>query len=234
MIIVGFGILASVAARFSMFAASEGRRQKAIQRMDEILIGIYGDPDVVPQSHFGFIGDTAELPPVVELVDALYSGKGAGTNWDGPYISLGFDEEEVNINYDPWGQLYVVDFNAGTITSTGSGSDMVLNFHYSQTKLLDNTLEVIVKDRNDNYPKPGSYSDLTGWLYRVGNQASKNNLKEKINSYTGSFVFTDVAVGNLRLEVKYAPDNVTKVKYVTILPTGGIQEVIIKFTTIFP
>jgi len=229
MIIVGFGILAAVATRFAIYATSEGKKVEAIQEMREILKGIYGDMELVPQSHFGYIGDLGEFPSSIE---ELYDSQGG--NWDGPYVNVDFLEDPNDLMYDPWNQPYIVDYNNGTIKSTGSGTEILLNFRVSPTRLMNNRLVVKVKDWDNKDPKWFSYGDFTAWLYRVGNKATKNNLKEKINNYDGSFTFAGLTIGNFKLKVTYKEENMTQVRYVTIYPTGATTNLNVKFSTSFP
>ncbi|RKY84106.1 hypothetical protein DRQ09_09100 [candidate division KSB1 bacterium] len=233
MIIVSFGILAAVSVRFMVYATSEGKKTSAIKEMKEILRGIYGEPELTNQTNFGYIGDMGQFPP---SLDKLYDGRGEGANWDGPYVSIEFVESESELLNDPWNQPYVIDYNDGLIKSVGSGDDIVVNFHVSSSKLLNNRLKITVKDWNDKEPKWFSYFNFRCRLYRIGNKGTKNILVGTLNSYNASskFTFTNIPVGNYRVEVRYSTENITQKRYVTIYPTGITTNLTIKFSTSFP
>jgi general secretion pathway protein G len=131
-IIVVVGILASFGiARYADFL-QESKIAATRTEMATIKRAIVGNSQIVAGGRYtdvGFEGNIGHPPgSLAELVTrpdtiSVYNII-ARLGWNGPYLdSAGGDYRK-----DAWGQDYVYDASARTITSTGSGSSIVVSF----------------------------------------------------------------------------------------------------------
>ncbi len=131
-IIVVLGIIAVVAiVKYTDFV--EQSKIKASQsEMATIKRAIVGDSKVVAAGRHvdrGYLGDVGSLPnnlsDLVRKPDSVSAYNSiARRGWNGPYL----DSTGGDYLRDAWGAAYVYDPGARTIKSTGSGSDITLNF----------------------------------------------------------------------------------------------------------
>ena len=125
-VIIVLGIMSAVAIPVVgnlVGSSKEAATQEEMKRIVEAIAGT--DPIHDP----GFTGDVGFTPS--QLVDlATRPGSVAVWNayqhvgWNGPYI----DTTGGEYLSDAWGQPYVYNSAAKTITSTGSGSNIVISF----------------------------------------------------------------------------------------------------------
>ncbi len=131
-IIVVLGIISTVAvAKYSDFL-NESKIQAAKTEMSELKRAIVGNPGAVAGGRFsdvGFEGDIGHPPSSLEdLVrkpDSISAYNSiARLGWHGPYI----DSSGGDYLNDSWGAGYVYNPSARTITSVGSGTNIVITF----------------------------------------------------------------------------------------------------------
>lgn len=131
-IIVVLGIISTVAvAKYSDFL-NESKVQSAKTEMAELKKAIVGNPSAVAGGRYsdvGFEGDVGHPPAaLVDLVRkpdtvAEYNAI-ARLGWHGPYI----DSSGGDYLKDAWGVNYVYSAATRSITSTGSGTNIVISF----------------------------------------------------------------------------------------------------------
>jgi type II secretory pathway pseudopilin PulG len=131
-IIVVLGIISIVAvAKYSDFL-SESRIQASKSELSELKRAIVGNPGAVAGGRYsdvGFEGDVGHPPSTLrDLVKkpdsiSVYNPI-ARLGWHGPYI----DSSGGDFLKDSWGADYVYNPAARTITSVGSGSNIVVTF----------------------------------------------------------------------------------------------------------
>lgn len=131
-IIVVLGILASFGiAKYSDFL-QESKIAATRSEMTTIKRAIVGNPQVVSGGRYvdvGFEGNIGNPPyQLIDLVrcpDTILTYNAiARLGWNGPYL----DSAGGSYLKDSWGQDYVYDPTARTITSIGSGSNIVVSF----------------------------------------------------------------------------------------------------------
>ncbi len=132
MVIVVLGILAAVAMpRFSSLA----QQSKINATKDELRllkIAIVGDSRLVSGNEYidrGFQGDIGYPPSrlldLVKKPDSISSyDKFTRIGWNGPYV----DSAGQNYLSDAWGNAYVYNPGARTITSTSVSPNIIINF----------------------------------------------------------------------------------------------------------
>jgi prepilin-type N-terminal cleavage/methylation domain-containing protein len=131
-IIVILGIIAGVAIpKYSGFS-QQARITATKDEMRLIKEAIIGDSRVVAGSEYinrGFLGDVG-FPPsrLVDLVvkpdSVLAYDKFTRLGWNGPYL----DSAGQNYTRDAWGNVYVYNPAARTLTSTGVTPNIVVSF----------------------------------------------------------------------------------------------------------
>ncbi|MFC1726325.1 hypothetical protein ACFL4T_11915 [candidate division KSB1 bacterium] len=231
MVIIGLGMAAAVAVRFMFYSTEEARKQKTLNEMKRIVYAIHGNPEIVPQTNFGYVGDMVGLPgSLSDLVNSVGGGL-----WNGPYYDIGFDEDPDDVLYDAWGQLYTYNPSSGYIISTGSGSDLRQNFLLNPSKLMSNSIQGTVKDNTFGIPVGKETSNFSMTLTHKGNSGTLTKTKwtQKKVDANGRFIFTDLPAGNYMLTVTYTSLNATINKFITLQPIGGTEKITIKFNIEF-
>lgn len=131
-IIVVLGIISIVAvAKYSDFLG-QSKIQASKAELAELKKAIVGNPSAVSGGRYtdvGFEGDCgfppSQLRDLVRKPDSVSAYNAiARFGWHGPYI----DSSGSEYLKDAWGVNYVYNAAARTITSTGSGSNIVITF----------------------------------------------------------------------------------------------------------
>jgi prepilin-type N-terminal cleavage/methylation domain-containing protein len=201
-VIVAVGIMAILAAAIApvMFnKLDEARYQKVAGDLQAIYEGSMGIPS---EDYFGFVGDMGRLP---DSTAELISGTGLGSQWSGPYVSMG---GSMTLR-DVFGSDYVFDqspirvrsFGPNKVDDSGSGDDLV----YPENALtsFEGQLEaqvyingsLITDDAAENVTANLSYSD-NGTLQSPGLALSFDGnifAFEADSIHQGSHVLTVVA-----------------------------------------
>jgi type II secretory pathway pseudopilin PulG len=131
-IIVVLGFIAAVGIPNIGVLLSESKSSATKAELAEIKKAIVGNPQVVAAGNLvsrGFEGDVGFVPSVLQdLVtkpDSIPAWDRIQQHgWHGPYI----DSSSGDYLKDAWGTPYAYDGSARTITSSGSGSDITINF----------------------------------------------------------------------------------------------------------
>jgi len=224
-IIVLVGILASLALTSMTALLGDARVAETKREMEMLAKAIAGDPSIMSvaggvRSDFGYIGDVGALPP---NLDALVSNPGGYATWNGPYLTPSFNRETNDFKTDAWGVAYSYSGDV-TITSTGSGSEMIERFADNSSDLLSNQVPGLIRDVNDSIPNDDDtlnvdiviiYPDGAGGL-DTATQHPEND---------GSFLTSAVPIGRHPLLVIYSPEVDTLLRYVTVVPRHGDDEV---------
>ncbi len=131
-IIVVLGILATFSiAKYSDFL-QESKTAATRSEMTTIARAIIGNPQLVAGGRYvdvGFAGNVGNPPArLIDLVrrpDSIPAYNPISRlGWNGPYL----DSTGGDYLRDAWGQDYVYDPDARTITSVGSGASIVVSF----------------------------------------------------------------------------------------------------------
>ena len=127
MVIIIMAIIAAVAMRSMDKGLETARVEETRNEMNQLAEAIAGNPSLYSngmRTSFGYVGDVGSLPA---NLDALTTNPGYGT-WKGPYIRSDFSGYASDFKKDAWGVNYVYNAAARTITSTGSGTNIVVTF----------------------------------------------------------------------------------------------------------
>ncbi len=131
-IIVVLGIVAAVAIPKIGNVIAGSKTTATKEEMQRLKRAIMGNAEVTSGGKFsdrGYRGDVGSFPP---NLNSLVVRPGAVATWN-PYTKLGWhgpyiDSTSGDYLKDAWGVNYAYDSTARTITSTGSGSSIVINF----------------------------------------------------------------------------------------------------------
>lgn len=223
LVIIIIGIMASVAVGPGQRLFSAARTEETKHEMDAIAFAITGNPVLEnngTRSDFGYVGDVGGLPP---NLDALYTNPGSYSTWKGPYISNRIAQVADDYKNDEWGTLY--SYTAGaTLTSTGSGSNIVRRIAASTGDLLYNSASGNVFDL-DGTPPGSDYDDSVTVRLVIPNGSGSTSIKSTTVDPGGYFSFDSIPIGNHDLTIIYEPSNDTLRRFVSVLPASNLYGV---------
>jgi len=131
-IIVVLGVVAAVAIPRIGDIITGSKTNATKEEMMRLKSAIMGNPAVTSGGRFsdrGYRGDVGGFPPNLTALVTKPGGVAAWNpytrlGWHGPYI----DSTDGDYLRDAWGVAYAYDSAARTITSTGSGTNIVITF----------------------------------------------------------------------------------------------------------
>ncbi len=224
-IIVVIGILTSLAMKSMTALMKDARVAETEREMDMLAKAIAGDPSIMcvaggVRSSFGYVGDIGALP---ENLEALVTDPGLGT-WNGPYLVPSFNRQQDDFKKDGWGINY--SYTGGvTITSTGSGTDIIKRIVDSEDDLFLNQVAGIVRDCNDSLPTSDDTGDVD--IEVVVPDGSGGSTKKYYDiDIDGRFLFDSIPIGRHMVRAIYTPENDTLIRYATVMPRNSASEVI--------
>jgi prepilin-type N-terminal cleavage/methylation domain-containing protein len=132
LVIVALGIIAAVGIPKIGSFIGDSRVTTTKAELLELKKAIVGDPQLVSGNQHvarGFEGDVGFAPSQLEDLGSKPDSiptwdRIQRLGWHGPYI----DTADNDYLTDAWGSAYVYDADARTITSTGSGENITINF----------------------------------------------------------------------------------------------------------
>jgi hypothetical protein len=215
-VIIIAGILAAVALRSVVKLSDTARVEEAKQELDEIEYAIVGNPKLYSDNtrgNFGYVGDVGSMPA---NLDALYSNPGAYATWKGPYVNRRLEQDPNDYKVDPWGTNYA--YSGGiTVTSTGSGSNIVKKFGEATSDFVSNGVDGIVLDLNGT-PPGAIYNDSVSVRLRIPNGSGNFTTLSTMPDNGGYFSLNSVPIGNHDLTIIYTPTSDTLKRFVSVLP----------------
>ncbi len=218
-VVIIIGILAGVAVKKGANLYEAAKIEETKQEMDALATAITGNAELMNngvRSDFGYVGDVGAMPP---NLDALYSNPGAYATWNGPYVGNRFTQITDDYKKDAFGANY--SYGAGaTITSTGSGSNMVRRLATGTGDLLLNTIAGNVYDADGTPPGP-DYADSVLVAIAIPNGAGGTITKGQAPDQGGYFAFDSIPVGNHDLTIVYEPDDDTLTRFVSVIPSSN-------------
>lgn len=217
-VIVITGILVTVAMRGGMTIVQTSKMEEAKKGMQDIEFAICGNPSLQnngTRSDFGYVGDVGSLPP---NLDALTANPGSYATWNGPYIRGRFQQSSTDFKQDAWSAAY--QYSGGiSVTSTGSGDNVVHAFANSAADLLCDKVSGTVADR-DGLPPGAQAADSIAILLSFPNGTGEIVTKSLAPDPSGYFLFDSIPIGTHDLRVIYRPNNDTLKAFVTVLPAS--------------
>lgn len=210
------GIVAAVALQSGRDVYNAAKVEQTREELDALAEAMTGNPGLQNngvRSDFGYIGDVGGIPP---NLDALHSNPGGYSTWNGPYIENRFSQISDDYKRDAWGANY--SFSGGTtITSSGSGSDIVRRIAGSSSELLQNRVGGNVYDF-DGTPPGNTYCDSVSVTVEIPNGAGTMTTKSLSPDAGGYFVFDSIPIGNHTLRIVYQPTSDTISRFVSSPP----------------
>lgn len=213
LVVVIIGILATTALRTGGALFESAKIEETRQELDALALAIVGNPALENngvRADFGYVGDVGALPP---NLDALYANPGGYTTWKGPYICNRFAQTANDFKTDAWGTAYT--YGGITVTSTGSGSNIVRQIAGSTNELLRNSTSGTVTD-SDGTPPGAVYCDSTSVQLQYPNGTGSTTTKSVHPDAGGYFTFDSLPIGNHPLTIIYTPDNDTLYRQVSV------------------
>ncbi|UCC44362.1 MAG: prepilin-type N-terminal cleavage/methylation domain-containing protein [Candidatus Zixiibacteriota bacterium] len=220
LVIVIIGILVTVAIRSGQHIVDSSRTEETKQELEVLARATIGNPALENngiRSDFGYVGDIGSLPPDL---DALVSNPGGYGTWKGPYIGNRFEQAAEDYKRDAWGSLY--SYSGGvTITSSGSGSNIMHKFASSTSSLLSNSVGGIVLDVDDT-PPGSTFKDYVVLRLTFPDGSGGTTTSTTSPDIGGHFEFSSIPIGNHRIEIIYTPYNDTMTRFVSVAPDSRV------------
>ncbi|MEW6411803.1 MAG: hypothetical protein AB1483_04925 [Candidatus Zixiibacteriota bacterium] len=224
-IIVVIGVLTSLAMQSMTALMGDARARETEREMDLLAKAIAGDPSIMcvaggVRSSFGYVGDIGALP---EDLEDLVTDPGLGT-WNGPYLIPSFNRQQDDFKKDGWGVAYA--YTGGvTITSTGSGEDIVKRIADSENDLLLNQVAGVVRDCLDSLPTADDTGDVD-IVVIIPNGSGSTVTKYYDIDVGGEFLLDSIPIGRHPVKAIYTPESDTLMRYVTVMPRNSIGEAV--------
>ena len=215
LVVVIIGLLVSTAMRSGSALFDSAKVEETKQEMTALAYAVAGNPELQNngvRTDFGYVGDNGALPP---NLDALYSNPGSYATWKGPYIANRFTQTATDFESDAWGTPYI--FGGVTITSIGSGANIVRQVATGSAELLLNSFSGTVTDK-DGTPPGENYRDSIEVILTYPNGAGSMTSLTGYPDAGGYFSFDSLPIGNHRLAVVYVPTGDTLYRIVSITP----------------
>ncbi len=220
LVIVIFGILATVAMRSGQKVFQTAKVEETRQELDalaEAIVGNAGLQNNGIRADFGYVGDVGSLPP---NLDALVLNPGGYVTWNGPYIGNRYTQLASDYKNDAWNTAYSYSGGA-TITSTGSGSNIVRRLANSTSDLLYNSVSGNVFDA-DGTPPGTDNGDSVMVRLMIPNGVGGMATRTTSTDAGGYFQFDSIPIGTHDLVIVYEPADDTLMRLVTVLPRSDV------------
>lgn len=207
LVIVVTGIMVGVAMRGGKQIADSARSEETKQELEALSRAIIGN-EMLENSgsrpDFGYVGDVGSMP---SSLDDLVTNPGSYATWNGPYIQNRFTQSTDDYKRDAWNSLY--SYSGGvTITSTGSGSNIVRNLAASTADLLINNVSGLILDV-DGKPPGTTYKDSLTVRFIYPNGSGGTTTKIITPDAGGFFQIDSIPIGNQDIQVIYLPSSDT-------------------------
>ena len=214
--IVIAGILAAVALRSVVTISDTARVEETKAELEELEYAIVGNSKLYndnTRGDFGFVGDVGAMPP---NLDALFSNPGGYATWKGPYVKSRLEQDPTGYKTDAWGTNYT--YTGGvSITSTGSGSNIVREFGQATTDFTSNGVDGLILDL-DGTPPGAIYNDSVSVRLTTPNGSGGYATSTTIPDNGGYFSFNSIPIGNHDITIIYLPGDDTLKRFVSVLP----------------
>jgi general secretion pathway protein G len=221
-VIAIIGVLAAVALRSGGELFESAKVEETRREMDALALAIAGNPDLENcgvRADFGYVGDIGSLPPNLE---ALFSNPGSYSTWNGPYVSNRIAQSLDDYKTDSWGSAYGYSATGVTITSTGSGSNIVRRISSSSGDLLNNTVSGSVFDL-DGTPPGTDYGDSITVYLTIPDGSGGIAARTTTVDAGGFFEFDSVPIGNHDLTIVCTSEVDTIERLVSVPPTSRLH-----------
>jgi prepilin-type N-terminal cleavage/methylation domain-containing protein len=213
-------ILAAVAVKKIAPVLDTVKVEETKQEMNRLAIAITGNPELRNngvRTDFGYVGDIGAMPPDL---DALVSNPGSYATWKGPYVNNSFEQITGDYKKDAWQSEYL--YTGGTtVTSTGSGNNIIRRLTSSVDELLHNRIMGTVYDK-DGIPPGNDYKDSLVIRLTFPDGSGGTTTKSSFPDIGGSFGFDSIPIGNHSIEIVYLPDHDTLRRFISVVPGSNL------------
>jgi len=224
LVVVIFGILATVALNSGTAMVETARIEETKQELDELATAIVGQDHLHnsgTRASFGYVGDVGAMPP---NLSALVTNPGSYSTWNGPYVSDELIQASNEYGVDAWGAAY--SYGGGNeIISSGSGGNIVRRLADATADLLSNDVAGNVVDADGTFPDAPYHDSITVVLTHpdgVGGLTSRTTT----TALGGYFTFGTVPVGNHQIQFVYEPTSDTVSRGITVLPASSAAMIV--------
>jgi len=215
LVIVIMGILVATALNSVTQVSETVKVEQTKKEMDILTYAITGDPTLNNngvRSDFGYVGDVGSLPT---SLSNLMINPGGYATWNGPYFGNEFSQITDDYSKDAWGEDYSYSSGNATLTSAGSGTNIIRRIAPSATDLLYNNVSGNIYDL-DGTPPGAVYDDSILIKLTIPDGAGALITNTISPDPGGYFSFDSIPVGNQSLEIIYTPLDDTTRRYVSI------------------
>jgi type II secretory pathway pseudopilin PulG len=215
-ILVAIGIALAVVMQSMTASMGDIRRAETEREMEQLADAIVGNAEQTAngaRSNLGYVGDVGTFP---SSLNALRTNVGSRPTWDGPYLLIEHSQDTLSYLLDAWGTAY--SYSGGnTITSTGSGSNIIKKIANNTADYLRNTVTGTVTDIAGAAPGAVKY-DSVKILIDVPSGASGTVVKSYKPNSSGQFTLDSIPAGIRRIRAVYTPANDTAQLYYPVMP----------------
>lgn len=222
MVLIITGIVATIAMRGAIQIVDTARVEQTKQELLKLEHAITGNPSLHNngvRSDFGYVGDIGAMPP---NLDALATDPG-DANWNGPYIRNQVVQLTDDYKKDAWNTNY--SYSGGTtITSTGSGSNIVRRLGSAVDDFTTNTVAGLILDSLGFTPGT-DYADSIVVILSYPDGSGGTAVQSTNPDAGGYFSLDSIPVGNHDLRIAYLPTSDTTDRFVCVLPGSSIYTI---------
>lgn len=223
MVIVIIAVVGMIAAQKVSVLINNFRIEETKKEMDQLAMAIVGNPNLENngvRTSFGYVGDVGAMPTNLA---ALVTNPGSYSTWKGPYIGNSFEQDATDAGTDAWGTSYTYSSSGTSITSTGSGSNIIRRFASSLNHILRNTVSGNVFDINGFPPGPRyGRGDSVIITLTIPNGSGSTITKATYADLGGYFSFDSIPIGNHAMNIIYVPTKDTLKEFVSVTPNSKL------------
>ncbi|MEW5795252.1 MAG: prepilin-type N-terminal cleavage/methylation domain-containing protein [Candidatus Zixiibacteriota bacterium] len=215
LVIVIIGILATTVLRTGGALFETAKTEQTKHELDALALAMVGNSQLDNNGvrvDFGYVGDIGALPP---NLDALYTNPGGYATWNGPYVANRFTQTADDFKTDAWGVTY--NYSGVSLTSTGSGSNIVRRVANSTAELLLNSVSGTVTDLSGTPPGSVYCDSVEVQLFYPDGAGAVTGVTGYPDA-GGYFAFDSLPIGNHRIAIVYTPTGDTLHRIVSIAP----------------
>lgn len=219
LVIVIMGILVATALNSVSNLSDTVKIEMTKNEMDILARAITGNPNLNNngiRTDFGYVGDVGALP---SSLSNLLTNPGGYATWKGPYFDNEFSQITDDYNKDAWGENYTYSSANATLTSIGSGTNIIRRIAPSTSDLLYNKISGNIFD-HDGTPPGADYDDSVTIRLTIPNGSGGTTIKSISPDHGGYFSYDSIPIGNHNLELIYESLNDTIRRFVSVTPNS--------------
>lgn len=226
-VLIILGILGAVTVRAMDSTRERANYDKTMKTMERLAHAILGNPNLISEGRrtdFGFVGDMGRFP---DSLGELIRRPGNNPAWNGPYVRIPFQGDELSYKSDGWGRELQYMPAEAQLLSLGNGTFPITYRLAAETaSLFRNQVSGTIVDSDGN--PPGALQAGNIWVRLwTPNPATGELIRYDTNpNPDGTFLFDStryrIPVGNHLLRVvktSGTPESLTK--WIQVLPRVG-------------